>query len=114
MVERIDNVKLNILKDESALFSIVQKKYGKPIKYFKILKKSLDARDKNNIFWVYSVAVSSCNYVEKESIREPIKNNPTVAIIGSGPAGLMCAVRLIELGFKPLIFERGQRVEERK
>lgn len=114
MIERIDNLKLNIFKDEKELLSLAQKKYKKPIKHLQIIKKSLDARDKNNIFWVYSVAVSSTEINQIDLPRPPIKQNPQVAIIGSGPAGLMCALRLVDLGFKPLIFERGKCVEERK
>ena len=55
---RIDNVKLNIFEKEEKLLKIAEKKLGKPIKRFEIIKKSLDARDKNNIFWVYSIAAS--------------------------------------------------------
>lgn len=114
MLEIIDNVKLNIFRNESELFSVVKSKYKKPIKFLKIIKKSLDARDKNNICWVYSVAVSSTDYEEKEVLRPPVKLPVKVAVIGSGPAGLMCAIRLVEFGFKPMVFDRGQSVEERK
>lgn len=114
MLKIIDDVKLNIFRDESELISVVKSKYKKPIKFLKIIKKSLDARDKNNIRWVYSVAVSSDNYEDKEVLRPKVKVPVKVAVIGSGPAGLMCAIRLVELGFKPTVFERGQSVEERK
>ena len=53
----------------------------------------------------------------KEEIEfkyERIDQKPQVIIVGAGPAGLFAALRLIELGFKPLIFERGKNVSERK
>ncbi len=45
---------------------------------------------------------------------ERLKNAPRVCIIGSGPAGLCCAVRLCERGYSPVIIERGGSVEERE
>ena len=43
-----------------------------------------------------------------------VGNNQPVVIVGAGPAGLFAALRLIELGFKPVILERGKNVSERK
>lgn len=111
---KLDNVKLGIAAPESDLIKIAEKKLRAPLKYFKILKKSLDARDKGNIFWVYSLAVSDRNEIDVKPPLEKIKNAPAVAVIGAGPAGLFCALRLIERGFAPIIIERGERVEERK
>ena len=113
MIQRLDNVKLNISESEDKLLLIARKKLGRDVKYFKILKKSLDARDKNNINWVYSIAYSCQNEQESLQVFEKLKNPPKVAIIGSGPAGLFCAVRLIEMGFAPVIIERGEPVEMR-
>ncbi len=114
MIKRSDNVKLPIARPESDLVKFAEKRLGAKPKYFKILKKSLDARDKRNIFWVYSIAYSSENECEPRPAFERVKNPPEVAVIGGGPAGLFCALRLIEHGFKPVIIERGQAVEERK
>lgn len=114
MIKRLDNVKLSITRPEGDLIKIASRNLGAPVKYFKILKKSLDARDKNNIFWVYSIAFSKDEEIESAPAFEKISSNPRVAVVGSGPAGLMCALRLIEHGFKPLIIERGQPVEDRR
>ena len=113
MTIRIDNIKLNIGETEDKLLTIAKKKLGRPLKHFSIIKKSLDARDKSNIVWVYSVTASDEPALVK-SIPEKIKKPKTVAIIGAGPAGLMCAIRLIEHGFTPIIIERGEAVEDRK
>lgn len=114
MIKRLDNVKLSVGKPESDLLKIAAKNLGREVKYFKIIKKSLDARDKRNIFWLYSIAFSSTVEEEQKPQFVRLKNPPEVAVIGGGPAGLFCAVRLIEHGFRPIIIERGERVEERR
>ncbi len=114
MIKRSDNVKLSVSRPESDLLKIAAKMLGARVKYFKILKKSLDARDKRNIFWVYSIAYSADDETEPQPILERIKNPPAVAVVGGGPAGLFCALRLIDRGFKPVIIERGEAVEERR
>ena len=114
MIKRLDNVKLSVSQSEDKLVRLAEKRLGGKVKYFKIIKKSLDARDKKNIFWVYSIAFSGEAESEQKPALERIKNPPTVAVIGAGPAGLFCALRLIERGFRPVIIERGERVEERR
>ncbi len=112
-MKRLDNIKLHIGESEQTLIKIAQKNLKKPVKFFKILKKSLDARDKNNILWVYSIAFSE----EPEEVRpslEKLCSATQVAVIGSGPAGLMCGLRLVEHGIAPIIIERGECVEERE
>ena len=113
MIKRLDNVKLNIFESESKLIDIARKNLGRQPKYFQILKKSLDARDKGNIFRVYSIAFSD-ELPEEKPPFEKLKNPPKVAVIGSGPAGLFCALRLIEHGISPVIIERGEKVEDRR
>lgn len=112
MIKQFDNIKIDVFESEQKLFEIACKKFGRKVSDFRIIKKSLDARDKGNIFWVYSVALSDKPF-PAEPQPEKIKNPPGVAVIGSGPAGLFCALRLIEHGFAPIIIERGKPVEER-
>ena len=114
MIQRLDNVKLKIDESEDKLLQIARKKCGCNLKYFKILKKSLDARDKGNIYWIYSIAFSDCEEEESLPPFEKLANPPKVAVIGAGPAGLFCALRLIEHGISPVIVERGERVEDRR
>lgn len=114
MIKIAENIKLPIERPESALLEIARKRLGAPVKYFKIIKKSLDARDKRNIFWLYTIAFSPSPEREDKPQFDRIKGEHTIAVIGSGPAGLFCAVRLIQHGFKPIIIERGEAVEERR
>ena len=115
MIKRLDNIKIPAGKGEDGrLYELVKKKAGGRLGYFKILKKSLDARDKNNIFWLYSAAYSADSEVEPEATPEKLSHAPAVCIIGSGPAGLLCAVRLCEHGYSPIILERGGNVDERR
>ncbi len=115
MIKLIENVKLSVRQPESDLLKIARKKLGgAEVGYFKIIKKSLDARDKRNLFWLYSFACSSKEESFPERVYERINSAPRVAVVGGGPAGLFCAVRLIQHGFKPVIIERGERVESRR
>lgn len=112
MLTRLDNIKLRLNEPETKLLKIAENKLGKPVKYFNILKKSLDARDKSAINWVYSISFSAEKQPQKPPL-ERLKNPPRVAVIGGGPAGLFCALRLMERGVKPVIIERGEPVEKR-
>ncbi len=82
-----------------------------------ILKKSIDARKKfvkvNLQLQVWWGEV----YTKQKTFNLELKDvckKPEVIIVGSGPAGLFAAIKLIEKGFKPIIFERGKDVKERK
>lgn len=113
MIKRLDNVKIPAGKGEDELYKLVKKKAGGRLGYFRILKKSLDARDKGNIHWLYSVAYSPDKESDDKPPFEKLKNAPTICVIGSGPSGLCCAVRLCERGYSPVILERGKSVDER-
>lgn len=83
----------------------------------KILRKSIDAR-KSKIILNYKVAVYIREALPKNSeynfnYKDVSKAKP-VHIIGFGPAGMYAALRCIELGFKPVVLERGKNVQDRR
>jgi len=79
---------------------------------FRILRQSVDARQRHSPHFVYSVEVAengeklSVEEFHLEKITLP-KNSPRPIIIGSGPAGLFAALRLVERGIPCLLLERG-------
>lgn len=84
---------------------------------YRIEKISLDARNKN-IKALVKIGFYSKDYnfaSELESFLPTLKkNSKRVIVIGSGPAGLFAAIKLIELGLKPIIIERGKNVRDRR
>lgn len=110
----LSDLKLKPSQAEKTLLSICEKKLRAPCRYFKILKKSLDARDKNEIRWVYTVECSDREQKPQRRVFEKIKKPmPRVYVVGAGPCGLFAALRLLEHGIKPVLIERGKPVEER-
>ena len=120
-----NNIQLTVLPKqaclEDLLKEIIANKINVPAKRIssiRIIRKSIDARSKVQVKVNLTVDV----YTDKsqpESIVYPFRyqdttNKKPVIIVGAGPAGLFAALRLIELGFKPIIFERGKEVSERK
>ncbi|MEO8934621.1 MAG: FAD-dependent protein, partial [Xanthomarina sp.] len=83
----------------------------------KVLRKSIDARKKLIIF-NYKVAVYINEPVPETSEYtfnyKDVSNAKPIHIIGFGPAGMYAGLRCIELGFKPIILERGKNVQDRR
>ena len=110
---RIDDLRLRPGESEEKLVRLAAKKL-RGCSYIRILKKSLDARDKSDIRWVYSVEADRRPIVPSARAYPAVSRRPArVIVAGSGPAGLFCAVRLLRSGIRPLVVERGGTVEER-
>ncbi len=132
---RIRNIKINYNNDtKKQLTKKVATKLRikeEEIINIKINKKSLDARKKDNLLYVYEVDVKTSNEekiikkansndifktpVEEYSFKpkgtKQMNNRPV--IVGSGPAGLFAAYLLAQYGYKPIIIERGEKIENR-
>ncbi len=83
---------------------------------WRIRKRSIDARRKP-VKLNLQIAFYHTEDDKKppsEFISQNVTNSQEVAIIGSGPAGLFAALRAVEAGLKPIIFERGKDVRERR
>lgn len=125
---RLNEIKLSIESEESELYKIacnmlhIQKS---EIKELIIYKKSVDARDKSNIHFVYTLdlkienesrfksrIIKDTEKYSKVEIKRISKERPV--IVGAGPAGLFAALTLSEAGLNPIILEQGKKVEERK
>ena len=137
MAIQISNITLSLDEEESALRpKAAQDLQILPaqIREFKIVKKSLDARRKNRIRFVYTVELSLPPEEEKkvlqhapsglkiQSVLPPlvqvtpiIKEKPEhrPLIVGTGPAGLFAALKLLEGGIPPLVLERGKEAPQR-
>lgn len=86
---------------------------------FYTLKQSIDARSRKQV-WINLLVKVFVNEKFTERIIEIINyknvqhSNKKVIIVGAGPAGIFAALKLIELGIKPIIIERGKDVRSRR
>jgi uncharacterized FAD-dependent dehydrogenase len=133
-VLRISNIKFRADFDPSIENELLAQKIQKTLKVkrdklvsFSISKKSIDAREKNNVQLVYSVDVKVENemlYLGTKDvsffeplqyeIKETPKRTSRPVVVGSGPAGLFCALVLAEQGLNPIVVEQGMDVDRRK
>ena len=124
---RIKDIKIREdLLEEKVLEKALQKNrlQKEDVKKWYIYKKSIDARKKEDIFYNYTIDIElKDNNKEKrfEKIEEykmpeiKVKRTSKIqpVIIGAGPAGLFSALIFVENGIKPILIEKGKRVEDR-
>ncbi|MEO9964645.1 MAG: FAD-dependent protein [Reichenbachiella sp.] len=109
-------LKPEIALDENNLKAFISPKI-KDGANWKLLKRSIDARSRK-----VSVDVEIGLYADEKDpwaidYQKPdneVKNARQIIIIGTGPAGLFAALRCLELGVKPILFERGKDVRDRR
>lgn len=147
---QIDQIKILITEQKQEEESFLKKQIvkllhisPKEIVNWRILKKSLDARKKPKLYWIYRVAVTLTDEKTEERILKsrilksgknsfvtayhPVVYQPPVlkmplgeqfkdrpVIIGTGPAGLLCGYLLACQGLRPILIERGKSLEQRK
>lgn len=126
----VNNVYLPLNKEESELPNIVCKMLKIDKQYFshyRILKKSVDCRNKSKIIFVYSLLVKIDHYYESIRLNPNVRNNNLIetidvpivktrkhpVVIGFGPCGMFAALMLARANMKPTIIERGKMVDER-
>ena len=132
---RITQIKLKPEESEERLLSRICKKLRvteADILSWQIRKKSLDARKKDALTWIYQVDVelnrkeapvlrrlkeSEAHHVENRGYEVPPHGTERLShrpvIVGTGPAGLFCGYLLAKEGYAPVLLERGGPVEER-
>ena len=120
----VRNIQLRTTLLEESVDNILNKKAAKylgiPIEDVTevvILRKSIDAR-KSTIYFNYKVNVYINEAAPKDNAYDfgykDVSNAQEIHIIGFGPAGMYAALRCIELGYKPIVLERGKNVQERR
>ena len=137
---KISNIKVPIKELDKPLIDLIQKQFPfeiKPGHGLKLLKKSLDARKKTDIFYLMTVEINlSDSEIKKIESSQPKwqmnkskpdekqfqlilekglgnSNKLKPLIIGMGPAGIFAALTFVKNGIAPIIFEQGKKVEER-
>lgn len=87
------------------------------INHVRILKRSIDARQRT-IFVNLTVRVYIGEEPDDDEYQHTeyrnVEGRPEVIVVGAGPGGLFAALRLIELGLRPIVLERGKDVHERR
>ena len=90
---------------------------ARTIKAIRVLKRSIDARQRT-IYVNLKVRLYINELPQDEEFTRTVYNHvegkPQVIVVGAGPGGLFAALRLIELGLRPIVVERGKNVRERK
>ncbi len=103
--------------NEQSILAYLREEKGIKAGAVRVLRRSIDARQRT----IY-VNLTVRAYVGEEPplqdfephIYKDVSDCPSVVVVGAGPGGLFAALRLIELGLKPIVVERGKDVRERK
>lgn len=127
---RIHNLKIKVTENEEVLAKKIKQKLHVQKNYpYKIRKRSIDARNKKEIYYVYEIDVladkedmilkknKDLTKSTEEKYVFPYQNNHkeclSPIIVGCGPAGLFCGYFLALAGFHPILIDRGENIEKR-
>ena len=105
---------------EDSIKAYVAKTHGidvRTIQQVRVLRRSIDARQRQ-IFVNLKVRVYINEFPQDEPFARvdypDVSGKSSVVVVGAGPGGLFAALRLIELGLRPIVLERGKNVRDRK
>lgn len=92
---------------------------GRDVEYFRIVRRSIDARQKTVVIRMKVEVILSGDMPAKwhekpQPLYKPVSSKRKVIIVGAGPAGMFAALKLIEGGISPIILERGKDVRARR
>lgn len=90
---------------------------AKTIKHIRLLKRSIDARQRQvmvNLTLRVFINEEPTEAEYEEVTYHDVSSSPQAVVVGAGPGGLFAALRLIELGIRPIVIERGKNVHDRK
>lgn len=132
---RLTEIKLPLDHEEGAILDAITKKLGitaQEVLSFNMFKRGYDARKKSKILLIYTLDVEVANQAEmlEQFASDPhVRETPDMeykyvakapenlterpVVIGFGPCGLFSALVLAQMGFKPIVLERGKEVRER-
>jgi len=125
---RISNIKIDVLSDnENTIINKLEKELKEKVLDYKIVKKSIDARKDVKYVYTFDVSINNeekvlkrnknINKTPREEYKLEIKGSLPVAhrpiIVGTGPSGLFLGYMLSKYGYKPLLIERGEKIEDR-
>ena len=119
----IKTVQIQVSPEQAQKKTLLKKKIShdfnikkEEIKHIEIIKRSIDARQRNiKINLKLDIYINQIFTEIKNSISyKKVKSKNEVVIIGAGPAGLFAALQLIDNGIKPIIIERGKKVRNRR
>ncbi|MCR5076970.1 MAG: FAD-binding protein [Prevotella sp.] len=106
--------------DEENIKSYLAQEKGldlRTVKQVRVLKRSIDARHRD-IYVNLKVRAYINEFPQDEAFAKTdyndVADRPAVIVVGEGPGGLFASLKLIELGFRPIVLERGKDVRERK
>jgi hypothetical protein len=110
----------HVAANEQSLKAWIADEYGFDVRTLtavRVLRRSIDARQR----MVYVNLKVRC-YINEQPADDAyvhtdypdVSESPQVIVVGAGPGGLFAALRLIELGLRPIVLERGKNVHERK
>jgi uncharacterized FAD-dependent dehydrogenase len=129
---RLTEIKLPLDHDDAALLHAAEVRLGVPVSQLTVFRRGVDARRRSAVLFVYSVDVA---VADESSVLARFAGDPHVGrtpdmayrpvaraparmvqrpiVIGAGPCGLFAALTLAQMGFRPIILERGRVVRER-